>query len=86
MHTIWKYTLEPVTELDIPQGAEILSVASQHGQIVLWAKVDPQAPTEKRTIIGFGTGHDIPDNLNLSFIGTVMFSNGNFVFHIFEQV
>lgn len=86
MNTIWKYTLKsPKTDLELPKGSEVLSVGVQNEEIVLWVKVDPLQEKESRTFVGFGTGHDIPDALKLSFIGTVMLSKGKLVFHIFEQ-
>lgn len=48
--TIWKFTLEvkDIQTLDMPKGAEILTVQFQetHGQ--LWALVDPNAEMEER--------------------------------------
>lgn len=85
MHTIWKYTLQPHTDLQMPEGSEILTIGTQGNDIVLWAKVNPEAPKETRTFLGFGTGHDIPDKLSLTYIGTTSFSNGNLVFHVFEK-
>lgn len=84
MHTIFKYKIGPVTEIELPKNAEILTVGSQGSDIFLWAKVDPQAEKETRRFVGFGTGHDIPDQLQLAFIGTVFF--GELVFHIFEEI
>lgn len=85
MHTVWKYTLQPKIDLEIPEGAEILTVGSQGSEIVMWVKVDPGARKETRTFVGFGTGHDIPDKLPLTYIGTVSFENPALVFHIFES-
>lgn len=56
----------------------------QGSDICLWAAVDPQAPKVTRRFIGFGTGHTIPGELQLSFVGTAMLNGGAFVFHIFE--
>ncbi len=86
MDQVWKFVLEPEIEIEIPEGAELLSVATQGDQIFLWAKVSPSAEKVKRTFVGFGTGHDIPTNFNLDFVGTALFSNGALVYHIFEKV
>lgn len=83
MHSIFKYKIEPIIELELPKGAEILTVGPQGSEIYLWAKVDPSAETEIRRFVGFGTGHDIPDKLDLTYIGTTFF--GSLVFHIFED-
>lgn len=86
MHTIWKYTLHPKTELEMPKAAEILTVGIQGDDIVMWAKVNPEAPLETRTFLGFGTGHDLPDQIPLKYVGTTLFTGHNLVFHIFEAV
>ena len=85
MTQIWKFVLQPEVSLSMPTGAEILSVATQGNDICLWARVNPDADREDRTFIGIGTGHDIPNNMNLQFIGTVLLSGGTLVFHIFEK-
>lgn len=82
--TIWKYTLEPRCAIAMPQGAQLLSVAEQNGDICLWALVDPQATQQTRYFAGFGTGHPIPDAADLTFVGSVLMTGGSMVFHIFE--
>ena len=78
--------LQPEITLSMPENAEILSVAAQGDDICLWARVNPNAERVNRTFLGFGTGHDIPDNLQLQFVGTAHLSDGALVFHIFEKV
>ena len=82
---IWKYDLnvDDYTVLEMPKGAETLSVQDQRGTPRLWALVDPSAITEKRTFKMAGTGHDI-DGRNLRFIDTFQLMNGGLVFHVFE--
>jgi hypothetical protein len=83
--TVWKYELDGVTNtLDIPKGAKPLSVAQQHNALVLWAQVDPDAPTEKRTVHVVGTGTPVPDEVG-PFIGTAVCDGGAWVFHIFDD-
>jgi hypothetical protein len=84
---IWKYTLE-VTDLqtlEMPVGAEILSVQMQHGVPTLWATVNPAALTQFRTIAIHGTGNPIPGDPGI-FLGTVQQQVGNstLVWHIFS--
>jgi len=86
MLQVWKFVLQPEIEISLPRGAELLSVASQGNDICLWAKVNPEAEKEKRSFVAFGTGHQIPDDLNLKFIGTAMIYDGSLVFHVFERI
>lgn len=83
MKTIWKFTLQPECELEMPKGAELLSVREQGEDICLWALVDPTADKEVRRFRGFGTGHDVPDQ-PMKFIGTAHLHGGSLVFHVFE--
>ncbi|MGJ8680497.1 DUF7352 domain-containing protein [Paraglaciecola sp.] len=80
---IWKYTLTPAILIEIPKGAEILSVAEQNNEICLWALVDPNAELEAREFHVFGTGHNITIK-GFDFIGTALLENGSLVFHVFE--
>jgi len=81
--TIWKFEVRPKTMTQLPEGAEILSAASQGDSIFIWAVVDPEAPKSGRLVNVYGTGHDIPDYPG-KFIGTVMLYGGSLVFHIFD--
>lgn len=83
MKTIWKYTLQPECTLDMPKGADVLSVREQGEDICLWALVDPSAEKEQRQFVAFGTGHDVPDR-NMKFIGTAHLHDSSLVFHVFE--
>lgn len=85
--TIWKY---PVTyghfSLGMPKGAQILTVQMQADTANIWALVDPTAPAVSRRFILYGTGHDVTDR-PLKYIGTFQpMSNGELVFHLFEEV
>jgi hypothetical protein len=82
--TVFKFEIDPVCEKMIPLDAKILSVGSQGDQVVLWAEVETDNQMTTRKFRGFGTGHEIASDLNLSFIGTVQFQNG-MVFHIYEE-
>lgn len=85
MRVIYKYTLKAgVTTLNMPQGAQVLTVQTQNENACLWALLDPSKPTEVRTFHMYGTGHRI-DNLNLVYIGTFQLEHGVLVFHVFEQ-
>jgi hypothetical protein len=85
MATIYKYPLEPGrTQLNLPRGAQVLTVQMQHGSPCLWAKVDPMQPTEPRTFDVYGTGHQMPDDPRLLYVATFQMDGGALVWHVFE--
>lgn len=86
MSQVWKFVLQPEIEVEMPKGAKLLSVACQGSEICLWAKVDPNAGNETRSFVGYGTGHEIPDDMHLEFVGTALLDGGAMVFHIFEKI
>jgi len=87
---VWKWLLPLEVEFtfDMPVGAEILTVQTQFARGpaelgVLWARVDPNAPTEPRRFQMVGTGPlELP--ANASYLGTYQLGGGSFVAHIFE--
>jgi hypothetical protein len=82
---IWKFTLGgPLTTVEMPEGARILSVQMQAHEPQIWALVDPDAPKVKRTFKSLPTGH-VSDADHENYIGTVLMSGGALVFHIFEH-
>lgn len=85
---IWKFNLERevMQTIEMPKGAEILSIGSQEtfgglSQICIWAKVDPSAEKEKRTFAMYVTGHEMIDGKQ-KFLGRITFQV--FEFHLFE--
>lgn len=85
MKTIHKYHIEKSIEtIELPIGAEILSVGSQSLEdLFLWAAVDTLETTEMKTFEVFGTGWPMSDE-DRRYIGTAHTQTG-FVFHIFEK-
>jgi len=82
MNTIYKFELDAsLKTLNLPQGAELLSIQMQHGMPQLWAKVDPARPTEEIKIQAIGTGHNCNGG---EFIDTVQKNDGTLVFHFFR--
>lgn len=83
---IWKYvlTITNTQQLQLPKGAQFISVANQNGNLCVWAMVNPAAPTEERCIEIIGTGYYVAggDGLNRRFIGTALVGLG--VCHVFE--
>lgn len=83
---VYKYGLQPNSQINLPKNAKILTVAVQNEEVFLWAKVNPdELEMETRTFFSFETGHDMPTHIEMDFIGTVFFQNG-MVFHVFEQI
>jgi hypothetical protein len=85
---VWKYVLK-ITDrqvLVMPDGAEILSVASQHGNLCLWAIVDEYKDKKERYIEIVGTGNPLRVNpgFDRKFIGTAVVDP--FVWHVFERL
>lgn len=83
MREIWKFELQPSCAIEMPAGAELLSVREQGEAICLWALVDPEAAVEVRRFVGYGTGHLVPDE-PLKFLGTAHLQRGALVFNVFE--
>ncbi len=84
MKTIWKFPIkvgENVVEM--PVGAEVLSVQAQHGEPQMWALVRPGNDTEKRYFSVFGTGHNVAVRVT-KYIDTFQLHGGHFVGHVFE--
>lgn len=91
MKQVWKYTLAPVITLEMPKGAQVLSIREQGEDICLWALVRPEAEKEPRKFMTFGTGHNVPEShegpqLNLEYRGSAHLSGGTLVFHVFEAI
>lgn len=86
MKTIWKYQLgiSGSKILELPLGAEILTVQTQREKPTLWVLVDPdEYNKENRFIESVMTGARLL-NLNRKYIGTFQLDNGDFIGHVFE--
>ena len=85
MKTIFKYPLEVTDEqtLEMPSGARILTVQTQHNVPCLWALVPIAAPMMQRRIITHGTEHPVPPTTG-EYIGTYQLDGGSLIFHVFE--
>jgi hypothetical protein len=91
MTALYKYVLSSsgLTTVAMPPGARVVAAQAQvtdpagWTDIVVWAEVDPTAPsTETRAFRVFGTGHGF-DAENLTYIDTVQI--GSYVYHVYEQ-
>lgn len=91
MSVIWKYPVpyEAAFEHEMPAGAEVLAVQTQHQgnprleQMVMWARVDQDAPRETRRFQLAGTGNEPWRKLG-RYLGTCQLNGGSLVFHVFE--
>jgi len=90
MVTIGKYTLPFFGEikLDIPYGAQFLSVNMHERKIVMYAIVDQDSTVECRKFRIYSTGGNIErsDLHSLRFIGTVQDEHWSEEWHVFERV
>lgn len=83
--TVWKFPLREVRNpISLPEGAQLLTVAEQHGEVVLWARVDDTRPPVYRDVYLVGTGTEVPEEAG-AFIGTAVCAGGSLVFHAFDQ-
>ena len=87
MKTIWKFPiLEPheYNEIEMPEGADVLTVQMQGKTMCLWAIVDPEAPKVPRMFNVCGTGNSMLEHVQRRYIGTIQMHGGQYIFHIFE--
>lgn len=85
--TIWSYTLtvDDATLLVVPEGARVLSVGQEQGNIRMWMLVDKDQPVKvDRTFLAVGTGFELPVNRRTDYLGTVPGLTDGLVCHIFE--
>ena len=88
MKTVYKYSFSHPgigTSISMPIDSEILSLQMQHGIPCLWVLVDTDKAPCLRQFYIYGTGHEIPSTTQ-KFIGTFQVSEGNLVFHVFEDL
>ena len=86
--SIWKFPVDAVDlfGVEMPEGAEILSVQVQRGTPCVWAMVDPGRKKETRNFVVYGTGHPVSNSGAKKFIGTFQLGGGDLVFHLFELI
>lgn len=88
MKTIYKYKLQADSnfniKIEMPIGAEILTMQTQNGEPYIWAIVNPD-PEEEKEIRNFEireTGS--PIRREGKYVGTDQILGGALVFHVFE--
>jgi hypothetical protein len=87
MKRIWKYSLvtNNVQIVEMPKGAEILTVRAHYDVPYLWAIVDLTAPKEKKTILTYGASYPITRE-GIKYIDSYSLYEDKLIFHVFEQV
>ena len=87
MKTIWKFILPPIDdflEIQMPIGAQILTVQTQQGHPCIWALVEPNNSKEHRRFRLAGTGHPMEFSEAMDYVGTFQIRQGTLVFHLFS--
>ncbi len=84
--TIWKFAMNYVDQMvEMPEGADILSLQIQNGLPFIWAVVDTDHRRVPRQFRVYGTGHQLPDPCtHLQHVGTFLVENLGEVWHMFE--
>lgn len=93
---VWKYELDgPLTELKMPEGANVLSAAFQEDVIVVWARVtgepdelrhDRIQGRKSRLFRVVNTGSTFDPGRWSAFVATVTHPVTGVVWHVFEVV
>jgi len=84
MRVIHKYVLDPFApKVSTYEGARFIHATNQREEITVWAEVNTLARECVRTLHVVGTGYEPPQQGE--YVGTVLMSNGDFVFHIYAE-
>jgi hypothetical protein len=83
--TIWKYPLA-ITDrqtITMPRNAQLLTVQTQEGSLVLWALVRPEETGVGREIAIYGTGNPMPPYPG-EYVATFSSHSNALVWHVFD--
>lgn len=84
MRTVHKYELTAVeNKVSTHRGVRWLHVANQDERPVIWGEVDTDELPDERTLWLIGTGQEVP--VWLTYLGSALLADGEFVFHVYEQ-
>jgi hypothetical protein len=88
MKTIHKYhlALAEVQVIEVPQGAQFLTVQMQGERLCVWAIVDTTHQNAHESFVIVGTGALLPDTSNWQYMETVQQYDGRFVWHVFRAI
>jgi hypothetical protein len=87
--TVFKYPIpsDDYFQIDLPVGAKVLTIQTQHGNPQMWVLLDPSEPYITHYFRIAGTGHPIEEpQEDLRYIGTCQVLGGDLIFHLFEIV
>ncbi len=87
MPAVFKYSVTRGTEhrLQLPQGARLLGIDLQQGQLYVWALVEPERPAVERLVRLYPTGANMRPDVRRTYIGTVIVNDGRLALHAFEE-
>ncbi len=79
---IWKYVvkMDGMTELLVPEGAELVTAGLLNGDLCVWAIVDPAEAKTARKVLSVWTGNEAGNVLK--YLG--IFNRGPLVYHVVE--
>lgn len=86
MKTIYKYSFDVADEvsLNMPRGAEFLSIQVQKQRPTMWFLVDDSEELEEKRFRIYGTGFVLDNEVAQFYRGTFQLVAGTFVGHVFE--
>ena len=87
MKAIYKYPLNTNSEIEIemPVGAQLLTVETQNNEPQMWAIVDTLKNPELRFFRVVLTGDPIGTVDELAYLGSFIIDNG-LIYHVFEDL
>ena len=87
MITVWKFPLSYLDQfsLEVPFGSEFIYFDMQGGIPTVWALVNSDNSTQRRSLWMAGTGHELPADHNYNHIGSCIDTNTGLVWHLFEE-
>ena len=87
MKRVFKYPLSIAgeTTIEMPKGANVLTIQVQRREPYIWAMVEDDAPMEARAFCVRGTGHTF-NGREGRYVGSFQLLDGDLVFHLFEAV
>lgn len=86
MRTIHKYSIERAGMFarKLPLDSKFLCLQLQESEPQMWFEVDDNSPRQRRFFYVFGTGHEIPPETAMKYVGT--WQEGAFVWHLYEYL
>lgn len=83
---VYKFELVSNGIIQMPIGAEVVSVTFQFDQLFLWAIVDTLALKEERYFFVQKTGQEFLNDPLFKYVGTAHHKSGYWVIHVFEKL